>query len=65
VNAKDEIVALVNRMPANATFDAISEKIETIAALRRSQASVAAGRVKSHDEVKRWFHELSREWKAK
>jgi hypothetical protein len=65
MTAKEEIVAVVNEMPASSSVEEIAEKVQIHAKLRRSLGSVAAGRVKTHAEVKEIFRELSSKWKAK
>jgi hypothetical protein len=59
---KEEILAVVNDCPANASFEAITEKLRVIAAVRRSRASVAAGKFKTHEQVEQIFERWAAEW---
>ena len=43
----------IRLMPEEATFQQISEEIAILAAIRRGEVAAEAGRVLSHDEVKR------------
>lgn len=62
MTAKEEIIAVVNDFPADASFDAISEKIRVMAAVRRSQASIAAGKFKTQEEVEKIFEGWVAKW---
>jgi predicted transcriptional regulator len=50
---KQLIIEAVQRMSESASLDEISEAISILAAIRRGEASADAGRVLTHDEVKR------------
>jgi predicted transcriptional regulator len=50
---KQLILDAVQRMSESATLDEISEAIAILAAIRRGEEAADAGRVLTHDEVKR------------
>ncbi|MCI0700051.1 MAG: hypothetical protein L0241_03075 [Planctomycetia bacterium] len=50
---KQRVIEAVQRMAESATLDEISEAIAILAAIRRGEAAADAGRIVSHDEVKR------------
>jgi hypothetical protein len=62
MTAKEEIIAAVNEFPADASFDAISEKIRVMAAVRRSRASIAAGKFKTQEQVEEIFQGWAAKW---
>ena len=43
----------LDRLPASATLEQMSEELALLAALRRAEAAADAGRVVHHDEVER------------
>ena len=51
----------LQRMPNSVTLEDICEELAILAAIRRGEADAAAGRVVSHEEVKR----RSAEWTSK
>jgi len=53
-NLSDKQLALdaLNRMPDSATLQQISEELAILAAIRRGEAEVDAGRVLSHEDVR-------------
>jgi predicted transcriptional regulator len=53
VSDKQLALELVQRMPESATLEEIGEELATLVAIRRGQADAAAGRLVSHEEVKR------------
>jgi predicted transcriptional regulator len=50
---KDTVIEAVRALPDGASFEEILEEVAILAAIRRGQADVEAGRVISHEEVKR------------
>lgn len=61
MSTKQIVLEAVSQLPEDATFERIKEEIEILAAIRRGQEDVAAGRVVSHDRVR----ELVRQWTTK
>jgi predicted transcriptional regulator len=53
MSAKELVVEAVQSLPDESTFEVILEEIATLAAIRRGESDVEAGRVISHEEVKR------------
>ena len=53
--SSEKAVALdaLQRMPDSATLEEICNELAILAAIRRGEADIAAGRVVSHEEVKR------------
>ena len=53
--SSEKAVALeaLQRMPETATLEDICEELAILAAIRRGEADIAAGRVVSHEEVER------------
>lgn len=43
----------LDRLPASATLEQMSEELALLAAIRRAEAAADAGRVVPHDEVER------------
>lgn len=50
---KELVVEAVREKPDEATLDDIAEQIAILAAIQRGEEAADAGRVVSHDEVKR------------
>jgi hypothetical protein len=65
VTAKEEILALVSHFPPDASYDDISEKVQVMAAIRRSKASIAAGKCKTQEQVEEIFRGWADKWQAK
>ena len=58
---KEQLLDKVSQFPDAASFEEMSDDIALLAALRRSIADAEAGRVISHEEVKR----ISATWLTK
>ena len=58
---KELVAEVLDRLPESATLDEIQEEVAILAAIRRGEAAVKAGRVVSHEEVK----QRSAEWISK
>lgn len=52
---KQAVLDMVNRLPENLTLEQIRDEIDLLASLREGYADSQAGRVVSHDEVKKRF----------
>ncbi len=50
---KEAVLEVIRRMPDTATRAEIYREIDTLAAIQRGVEAADAGRVKSHEEVKR------------
>jgi len=53
MTAKAEALATIQRLPDDVSLEEIAEELEILAAVRKGQEDVAAGRVKSHEEVEK------------
>jgi predicted transcriptional regulator len=53
VTDKQFVAEALRRMPEEATLQEISEEIAILASIRRGEAAAEAGKVISHEEVKR------------
>jgi predicted transcriptional regulator len=62
---KQAVVDALQRLPENAALEEITEELQIMAAVRRGRASAAAGRSKSHDEVKEIVKSWASEWASK
>ena len=64
MSTKEQVIELLRCLPEDATLEEISEEVAILAAIRRGEADVAAGRVVSHEEVERrsaaWIPEVSK-----
>ena len=56
---KELVIEVIRELQEEATIDDIAEHVALLAAIRRGENAADAGRVVSHDEVKRqaasWF----------
>jgi predicted transcriptional regulator len=52
---KQAVLEVVSQMPDSLTLAQIREEIDLMAALREGTADVEAGRVVSHEEIKRRY----------
>jgi len=52
---KEVIIEAVRKLPETATIEDISEEVAILAAIRRGEEAANAGRVVSHEEVKKRF----------
>jgi predicted transcriptional regulator len=54
LNGTDKQIAInaLARMPESATLEEISEELAILAAIRRAEGDAAAGRARTHEEVK-------------
>jgi predicted transcriptional regulator len=50
---KELALETIQRLPANATLDAIAERLEFLAAIRKGHEQIEHGETIPHDEVKR------------
>ena len=57
MTAKQQAMAVIERLPAKATFGDIAYEIEVLGALREAEADIKHGRVHSIDEVRKMIPE--------
>jgi predicted transcriptional regulator len=50
---KDMALDSIQRLPANVTLEAIAERLEFLAAIRKGRGQIERGETVPHDEVKR------------
>jgi predicted transcriptional regulator len=50
---KELALESIQRLPADASLDAIAERLEFLAAIRKGLGQIERGETVSHDEVKR------------
>ena len=62
---KEAVLDALGRLPETASLDEIAEELQIMAAIRKGRQDVAAGRVKSHDEVERVFESWAEAWSSK
>lgn len=56
MTVKQQVLAALQRLPEDATYEQMLETVEFMAAIQQGRDDVAAGRVVSHEEVKRQLH---------
>jgi len=59
---KQAVLDALGRLPESATLDEIAEELRIMAGIRRGRGDIAAGRVKSHDEVDQLFQSWATAW---
>ena len=52
---KDAVIEAVRGLPDDVSFEAITEQIAILAAIRKGEQAADAGQVTSHEEVKKRF----------
>ena len=52
---KEVVIETVQKLPASATMEDISEEVAILAAIRRGEVAADAGQIISHEEVKKRF----------
>ena len=57
---KQAVINALNRLPETASLKEITEELHIMAAIRRGQEDIAAGKAKSHEEVE----QLVQSWTA-
>ena len=62
---KQIAVETLGRLPEAASLAEITEELQVVAAIRRGQADVAAGRARSHEDVKRLLASWTEQWTTK
>ena len=59
---KQAVIDALERLPENASLDEITHELQLMAAVRRGRNDVAAGRTKSHQEVKESLASWAAAW---
>lgn len=49
---KHAVIELIQQLPDDATMDRILDELRILSAIRKGRVDIAAGRVKTHQEVK-------------
>ena len=62
---KQAVMDALQRLPENASLDEITQELQLMAAVRRGRADIAAGRTKTHQEVKATLSSWATEWTAR
>jgi len=62
---KQAVVDALQRLPENASLEEITEELRIMAAVRRGRADVAAGRTKTHEEVRDLIESWATAWTSK
>ncbi|HLQ47141.1 MAG TPA: hypothetical protein VK137_20525 [Planctomycetaceae bacterium] len=61
MSVKEAVLNAVREMPDEVSFDEVLEQLEVLAAIRRADEDIAAGRVYSQEEIEQevetWFSE--------
>ena len=59
---KQAVVDALARLPENASLDEITEELHIMAAVRNGRADVAAGRIRTHEEVQALLESWATAW---
>jgi predicted transcriptional regulator len=62
---KQAVIDALQRLPENASLDEITNELQLMAAVRRGRNDIAAGRTKSHQEVKESLVSWAAAWTTK
>jgi predicted transcriptional regulator len=62
---KEAVFDALQRLPENASLEEIAEELRIMAAVRRGRADVAAGRIKTHTEVREVMESWATAWTSK
>ena len=62
---KQAVVDALARLPENASLDEITEELHIMAAIRNGRADVAAGRIRTHEEVQALLESWASAWTSK
>ncbi len=52
---KEAVIEALREVPDEASFEEIVEHLTTLAAIRRGEQDADAGRMITHDELKKWI----------
>jgi predicted transcriptional regulator len=62
---KEAVLDALQRLPENASLEEIAEELRIMAAVRRGRTDVAAGRTKTHTEVREVLESWASAWTSK
>jgi len=62
---KEAVIDALSRLPENASLEEITEELQIMAGVRRGLADIAAGRTKTHEEVKQLVESWVTQWASK
>ena len=62
---KQAVMDALQRLPENASLDDITQELHLMASVRLGRADVAAGRTKTHQEVKELLSTWASAWTSK
>lgn len=62
---KEAVLDALQRLPENASLEEITEELRIMAAVRRGRADIAAGRAKTHQEVRDSLASWATAWTSK
>ena len=62
---KEAVLDALQRLPENASLEEIAEELRIMTAVRRGRADVAAGRTKTHGEVREVMESWATAWTSK
>jgi predicted transcriptional regulator len=62
---KQAVIDALQRLPENASLDEITHELQLMAAVRRGRTDIAAGRTKTHQEVKASLTSWAAEWNTR
>ena len=55
MSLKQNALQVIGALPEDASYEVVSEEVSVLAALEEAEEDIRAGRVTSHDEVKKRF----------
>jgi len=59
---KQAVLDALGSLPEGASLEEITEELQIMASIRRSRADIAAGRLKSHEEVEQLADSWATAW---
>jgi len=62
---KQAVLDALQRLPENTSLEEIAEELRIMAAVRRGRAGLAAGRTKTHTEVRLILESWATAWTSK
>ena len=62
---KQAVLDALQRLPENASLDAIAEELRIMAAIRKARSDLSAGRVKTHEEAEQMFESWATSWASR
>jgi predicted transcriptional regulator len=62
---KQAVIDALQRLPADATLEEISEELRIMASIRRGRADISAGRTKTQQEAERLLESWATTWTSR